>query len=81
MASTCKCDACGKLFKSTLYIPNVTIDIDVYTHPYDYSHLDLCLECQEKLENFIHYKENFCNGEEPPKPIRIHREILDLCLF
>ena len=54
MASACKCDACGKLYESKGYSPDVTIDI--YHHVYGSSRIDLCPECQKKLEKFIHYK-------------------------
>lgn len=45
-----KCDRCGKLYERQ-YTPDVRINI--YIHPYGDEWVDLCPECQKKLEDFI----------------------------
>lgn len=51
MASAKKCDVCKTLFEGHEYIPDVTISI--YQHPYGDYRVDLCPECQKKLEKFV----------------------------
>ena len=50
MASARKCDVCKTLFEEHS-TPDVTIYI--YHHPYGENRVDLCPECQKKLEHFV----------------------------
>lgn len=54
MSKACKCDVCGKLFEERRAVPELTIK--KYRHPYGEERLDLCDECQKKLENFVNKK-------------------------
>lgn len=54
MASARKCDVCEKLYESYPCTPWVNIFVDNY--PYGDNRLDLCPDCQKKLEEFIHFK-------------------------
>lgn len=51
-----KCDRCGKFYEK----PNVKSDIKVikYTHPCGECFIDLCDECQKKLEDFLKGENN-----------------------
>ena len=51
MSKACKCDICGKLFNDRMATPDLTIER--YRHPYGSERLDLCDECQTKLEQFV----------------------------
>lgn len=51
MASAKKCDVCKTLFEKPICTPDVTINI--YRHPYGDYRVDLCPECQKKLEQFV----------------------------
>ena len=46
-----KCDVCGALFERKC-TPDVRVN--VYTHGYGDEWLDLCPQCQKKLEEFVH---------------------------
>ena len=47
----CKCDICKKLFEAPMCTPDITIRR--YRHPYGEDTLDLCPECQKRLEKWI----------------------------
>lgn len=47
----CKCDICGKLYEGRKYTPDLTIN--KYRHPYGDTKLDLCNDCQKKLEDWV----------------------------
>ncbi len=50
-----KCDICDKLFERTVK-PDITIY--VYHHPYGEDRLDICDECQSKLEAWVKKETN-----------------------
>ena len=50
MASAKECDVCHKLYREEC-TPDITIE--VYRHPYGANRVDLCPECQKKLEAFV----------------------------
>ena len=50
----CKCDICGKLYESKMYVSDIRIN--KYRHPYGDEWLDLCDDCQKKLEDWINRK-------------------------
>lgn len=49
-----KCDICGKLFEARMCLPVITIQID--EGYYGQRRLDLCDDCQQKLEAFVNLK-------------------------
>ena len=51
MALATKCDVCGVLFEQK-FIPDITIH--KYTHGYGEERLDLCPDCSNKLETWLH---------------------------
>lgn len=51
MALATKCDVCGVLFEQK-FIPDITIHR--YTHGYGEERLDLCPDCTNKLETWLH---------------------------
>lgn len=51
MSVACKCDVCGQLYESKISVPD--IQIRRYRHPYGEERIDLCDNCQEKLDRFI----------------------------
>lgn len=54
MANAKKCDICGRLFEAT-FVPDITIH--KYRHCYGEERLDICPECQKKLEKFVNKEE------------------------
>ncbi len=51
MGKAYECDICGKLFSARMAVPDITII--KYVHPHGSERLDLCDECQKKLEQFV----------------------------
>ena len=45
-----KCDVCGALYEEKC---TQDIRINIYTHPYGDRWVDLCPNCQKKLETFV----------------------------
>lgn len=58
MALACKCDICGKLYEARMSAPD--LKLTRYRHPYGESRLDLCDECQKKLEAFVEFGGKVC---------------------
>lgn len=58
MSKAYKCDICGKLFDARMSVPDITIVR--YRHPNRSERLDLCDECQEKLEQFVNRNKARC---------------------
>lgn len=50
-----KCDRCGALYEEA-YTPDVTVE--KYVHPYGSNRIDLCPECQKRLEKFLFGESN-----------------------
>ena len=51
MSRAWQCDICGKLYDAPMSVPDLRIYR--YRHPYSENRLDLCDECQKKLEQFV----------------------------
>lgn len=51
-----KCDRCGKLYNRYDAVPN--LQVQKYIHGFGDVRLDLCPECQRKLEIFCNYVED-----------------------
>lgn len=51
-----KCDRCGKLYDRYDAVPN--LKVQKYIHGFGDVRLDLCPECQRKLEIFCNYVED-----------------------
>lgn len=50
-----KCDRCGKLYERYKTLPD--LELRKYIHGFGDVRLDLCPECQRKLENFCNCME------------------------
>lgn len=78
MSKACKCDICGRLFNARMAVPDLTIER--YRHPYGSERLDLCDECQTKLEQFVNGGNNLDSNDDKNifnKPLVLTEEAIN----
>ena len=61
MIKAYKCDICGKLYEVSLPYPDLRLYRGQYPH---IDQLDLCDECQEKLERFVNGNKEVADAQE-----------------